>query len=95
MFLFKFGKLLLCPSIDEEQYFWFHVFNKKGFHLNFCDNSCCIMLNDAFYAGGTLSNGIYILDMSNPILNINDSKRQKGDNLKSSYFMALSSWPYK
>ena len=23
--------------------------------------------------------------MSNPILNINDSKRQKGDNLKSSY----------
>ena len=59
--------------------------NKKGFHLNFCDNSCCIMLNDVFYAGGTLSNGIYILDMSNPILNINDSKRQKGDNLKSSY----------
>ena len=29
--------------------------------------------------------GFYILDMSNPILNINDSKRQKGDNLKSSY----------
>ena len=51
--------------------------NKKGFHLKFCDNSCYIMLNDAFYAGGTLSNGIYILDMSNPILNINDSKRQK------------------
>ena len=51
--------------------------NKKGFHLNFCDNSCYIMLNDVFYAGGTLSNGIYILDMSNPILNINDSKRQK------------------
>ena len=20
--------------------------NKKGFHLNFCDNSCCIMLHD-------------------------------------------------
>ena len=38
-----------------------------------------------FYAGGTLSNGIYILDLSNSILNINDSKRQKGDNLKSSY----------
>ena len=59
--------------------------NKRVFHLNFCDNSCCIMLNDVFYAGGTLSNGIYILDMSNPILNTNDSKRQKGDNLKSSY----------
>ena len=59
--------------------------NKKGFHLNFCDNSCRIMLNDFFYAGGTLSNGIYILDMSNPILNINDSKRHKADNLKSLY----------
>ena len=22
--------------------------NKKGFHLKFCDNSCCIMLNDVF-----------------------------------------------
>ena len=51
--------------------------NKKGFHLKFYDNSCCIMLNDVFYASGTFSNGIYILDMSNPILNINDSKRQK------------------
>ena len=51
--------------------------NKRGFHLNFCDNSYCIMLNDFFYAGETLSNGIYILDMSNPILNINDSRRQK------------------
>ena len=38
-----------------------------------------------FYAGGTLRNGIYVLDMSNPILNINDNKRQKRDNLKSSY----------
>ena len=57
--------------------------NKKGFHLTFCDNGCYIMLNDVFYAGGTLSNGIYILDMSNPILNVNDNKRQKGDNLKS------------
>ena len=64
--------------------------NKKGFHLNFCDNSCYIMLNDVFYAGGTLSNGISILDMSNPILNINDSKRQKEDNLKSSYL-----WHYR
>ena len=43
------------------------------------------MLNDVFYAGATLRNGIYILDMSNPILNVNDDKRQKGDNLKSSF----------
>ena len=49
--------------------------NKKGYHLKYCDNGCYIMLNDVFYTGGTLSNGIYILDMSNPILNVNDNKR--------------------
>ena len=59
--------------------------NKKEFHLNFSNNGCYIMLNDVFYAGGTLSNGIYILDMSNSILNFNDNKRQKRDNLKSSF----------
>ena len=41
--------------------------------------------NDVFYVGGTLSNGIYILDMSNPILNVNDNKRPTKDNLKSSF----------
>ena len=84
MFLFKFGNCYYVPALTKNN-IWFHVLNKRGFHLNFCDNSYCIMLNDIFYAGGTLSNGIYILDMSNPILNINDNKRQKGDNLKSSY----------
>ena len=59
--------------------------NKKGFHLNFSNNGCYTMLNDVFYAGGTLSDGIYILDMSNPILNVNDNKRQKRYNLKSSF----------
>ena len=38
-----------------------------------------------FYVSGALSNGIYILDMSNPILNVNDNKKPKGDNLKSLY----------
>ena len=40
---------------------------------------------DVFYAGGTLSNEIYILDMSNPILNVNDNKKATGDILKLSY----------
>ena len=48
--------------------------NKKGFHLNFSNNSCSIMLNDVFNADGTLRNEIYILDMSNTILNINEKK---------------------
>ena len=59
--------------------------NKKGLHLNFCNNGCYIMLNDVFYTGGTLNNGIYILDMSNPILKVNDNKIQKEDNSKSSF----------
>ena len=74
-----------CVPALKKNIISFSCLNKKGFHLNFCDNSCCIMLNDVFYAGGTMSIEIYILDMSNPILNINDSKRPKGDNLKSSY----------
>ena len=73
----------LCSNLDN--YFYvlaltkniisISCLNKKGFHLTFCDNGCYIMLNDVFYAGGTLNNGIYILDMSNPILNVNDNKR--------------------
>ena len=51
--------------------------NKKGFHLNFINNGSYIILNGVFYAGGTLSYGIYILDMSNPILNVNDNKKTK------------------
>ena len=76
-----------CLNLDN----WFYVpaftkniisvsyLNKKGFHLNFSKNGCYIMLNDVFYAGGTLSNEIYILDIPNPILNVNDNKRQKRD----------------
>ena len=57
--------------------------NKKGFRLNFNNDGCYIMLNDVFYVGSTLSNEIYLLDMPNLILNVNDNKRQNGDNLKS------------
>ena len=51
--------------------------NKKGFHLNFSNNICSIMFNDVIYVGGTLSNEIYVLKMSNPILNVNDNKRKQ------------------
>ena len=57
--------------------FYISSLNKEGFHLIFNNNSCSIMLNDMFYAFGTLSNGIYILDMSNPILTVHDNKRLK------------------
>ena len=43
------------------------------------------MLNGILYGSGTSCNGIYILDMSNSILNVNDNKRKKQDNLKSFY----------
>ena len=48
--------------------------NKKGFHLTFSNNRCSIMLNDVFYSFGTLCNGIYTLDMPNPILIVHDKK---------------------
>ena len=58
---------------------------KKCFYLTFCNNGCSIMLNGVLYVIGTLCNGIYILDMSNPILTIHDNKILKQDSLKSSY----------
>ena len=65
--------------------------NKKGFHLTFNNNnSCSIMLNDVFYAFSTLCNGIYILDMCNPILTVHHNKRLKQDNVKPSYL-----WHYR
>ena len=81
----------LCLNLDNYFYvlaltknvIYVSYLNKKGFHLNFSNNGCYIMLNGVFYAGGTSSNGICILDMSNPILNVNDNKRQNRDNLKS------------
>ena len=81
----------LCLNLDKyfdvsaltKNIIFVSCLNKKGFHLIFCNNGCYIILNDVFYAGGTLSNGIYILDIPNPILNVNDNKRQKGDNSKS------------
>ena len=59
--------------------------NKKVFHLTFSNNSCSIMLNDVYYAYGTLYNGIYILVMSNPILTVHDNKQSKQYNVKPSY----------
>ena len=59
--------------------------NKKRFPLTFSNNGCSIMLNDVFYAYGTLCNGIYILDMSNPIVISHDNKISKQYNVKPSY----------
>ena len=56
--------------------------NKKGFYLTFSNNSCSIMLNDVLFSYGTLCKGIYILDMSNPIVNVDDNKQSKQDNVK-------------
>ena len=83
----------LCLNLDNCFYMpaltnniiYVSYLNMKGFHLNFSNNGCHIMLNDVFYAGGTLSNGVYILDMSNTILNANGNKRKMRDNLKSSF----------
>ena len=74
---------------------WTNVLNlSSDLCLNLDDCFCGLelmrtLVECQFYVGGTLSNGIYILDISNPILNVNDNKRPKGENLKSFY-----SWHY-
>ena len=50
-------------------------FDKKGF--SFIKNKCCsVYLNDMFYCSAPLMNGLYILDLENPIYNISTQKVQ-------------------
>ena len=57
----------LCLNLDNCFYvsaltkniIYVSYLNKKGFYINFSSNGCYIMLNDVFYVGRTLSNGIY------------------------------------
>ena len=58
--------------------------NRSGFTLTFENNSCLIKLKDVLYVTGELNNGIYILNLTTPIFNV-DNKRQKIDNIKDSY----------
>ena len=55
----------------------------KGFHFTSGNNCCSIMLNGVLYANGTLSNQIYIFDMSNPILNVNENKETFGRSIRT------------
>ena len=55
-----------------------------GFTIITKNKSCSLYRADVFYAAGHLTNGLYILDLENPILNIN-TKQQKIDNLRNSY----------
>ena len=55
-----------------------------GFHLIFKNKCCSFSLNGVHYGNATMMNGLYVLDMNNPILNINN-KRQRKDNELPSY----------
>ena len=41
------------------------------------NKSCSLYRADVFYGAGHLTNGLYILDLENPIFNINTKKKQK------------------
>ena len=60
--------------------------NRNGYHLTFSNNCCYITLNDVLYGSGTLCNGIYTLDVSSDILNIEESNKfARKDNQLASY----------
>ena len=48
------------------------------------NKSCSLYLADVFYGAGHLTNGLYILDLENPVFNIN-TKQPKIDDLRNSY----------
>ncbi|MCQ7222035.1 DDE-type integrase/transposase/recombinase [Salmonella enterica] len=58
--------------------------DKKGFSFIIKDNCCTVYLKDMFYCSAHLMNGLYILDMENPIYNIN-TKRLKSNELNPTY----------
>lgn len=59
--------------------------NRIGYHLTFSNNCCYITLNGVLYGTGTLSNGIYTLDVSSDVLNIeaSNTRARKDDHIDS------------
>ena len=70
---FKIWKLLLCPNIEEEQYFWFHVLNKRVL----CNFVQWLLHYDVNYARGTLKQLDLHIGYVHSKLNVNDNKRSK------------------
>ena len=62
---------MLCPNIDNEHYFCF-LFEQERFLFIFCNNGCYIMMS---YMLVYIKQWNYILDMSNPILNVIENKK--------------------
>ena len=55
-----------------------------GFTIITKNKSCSLYRADVFYGVGHLTNGLYILDLENPVFNIN-TKQPKIDDLTNSY----------
>ena len=54
--------------------------DSKGFSFQFKDNSCSFALNGMFYGSAQQENGLYVLDTSKHIYNINTKKAKTGDS---------------
>ncbi|WRX30091.1 Integrase [Theobroma cacao] len=52
-------------------------FSRKG-------NCCTVILNDVFYGSATCHGGLYVMDLDNPMLNI-DVKKARKDNPNQTY----------
>ena len=57
-----------------------------GFTIITKNKSCSLYRADVFYGAGHLTNGLYILDLENPVFNIN-TKKPKKDDLRNSYLL--------
>ena len=54
--------------------------DKKGFSFIIKDKCCSIYLNEIFYGSAQLSNGLYVLDLEDPIYNVNTKKVRLNDS---------------
>ena len=54
--------------------------DSKGFSFQFKDNSCSFALNGMCYGSAQQENGLYVLDTSKHIYNMNTKKAKIGDS---------------
>ena len=73
------NKCYYVPSINKN-IISIHELDKEGYSFTIKNGCFSICLNDMFYASANSSNGLYLLNKENNILNIKSKKRRTNDN---------------
>ena len=67
------------------------MLDKDGFDIIIKNNSCFIYNNNVLYGIGILRNGLYILDLHENILQIEQTSKRKRDDINHTYSSIVDS----